>query len=461
MKISHYLLAGLAVLGFTACSSDDDLSSGGDNQGETGSNTYLSISLTSPMGTGTRTEPGTEDSDSDINNVLVLLADPSTHKVVASARPTMSGTSSEPFKVPKGNYDVYTIINAKDAVKDYFAGGGIDKSVQDVITIGSTADVYSEAKDFTMLNQNNEITSDNPEENKWGGVNVTITAENTVGNPAKPDKAISVERFVAKLRDKTGAINIEDLDGIVDVVTNEPLFNGVTSKAIIPLNGKKTANLFQKWIAHTDAALGRIMETPEVKDANTEFYNKKGELSAIKDPSYTKNIHHVIENKPALVPEGQAGAGLPLTSETTGVIFKMQFTLDGQAISEFYFYDGYYYKEKAGLVDAYNKANPDDLIDTETSNADLREKEIKVYESGVAYYTYWVKDKNYLIKDKPYYVVHRNAIYDLIVKNIYNMGADEPGGELPTDPEPVEEPTYLEVKIDVVPWLISENEIDF
>ena len=165
----------------------------------------------------------------------------------------------------------------------------------------------------------------------------------------------------------------------------------------------------------------------------------------------------VIENSPEL-----NRTTAPKVGETTGVIFKIQFTKGGEDIEDFYFFDGYYYTDKIEAINAYNKENPGSTIDPDTATTEsLRAAGIKVYEKGMAYYTYWVKDENYTIDKKPYQTIHRNTIYDLKINNIYKMGPDEPGGEIPTDPEtPIEEPTYLQVKVEVKPWILSENNID-
>ena len=476
MKISHLLLTGLAVLGFTACSSDDDISSGNNKPG-TGA--YLSLTFTNPNGSMTRTtgdkdEVG-EDGENEVSNVMVLLTQKGSSKIVASVKPPIkvddsnsSFYNTDPFPISIGEYEVFTLVNPQKEVLDYYAGGGIDKDIQNVITLSdqTKANAYAQKDQFTMMNQFDEI-------GKLKGIEVSITDENTIENPATV--RVPVQRFVAKLRyNKNSDLNIDEIDGIVDVISKEAIFDGADFKGMIVVNGKKKANIFQKWKASTAPA--KKLASPEVLDFSTdnlakEFYNTSNQIlgvdkdgnplpstpGLILDPDYEME-KFVIENSPEL-----NRTTPPKVGETTGVIFQIQFTKGGQEINDFYFYDGYYYTNKMEVIAAYNAQHSggDIIVPGTEDNNSLRKAGIKVYEEGIAYYTYWVKDENYTIDKKPYQTIHRNTIYDLKINNIYKMGPDEPGGEIPVDPEtPIEEDTYLQVKVEVKPWILSENNID-
>ena len=61
-----------------------------------------------------------------------------------------------------------------------------------------------------------------------------------------------------------------------------------------------------------------------------------------------------------------------------------------------------------------------------------------------------------------YYSVMRNTVYKLTVTKLQRIGTDIPGGWNPdTDPtDPVDEPTYLQVRCMVNPWVLSQYHVD-
>lgn len=55
-----------------------------------------------------------------------------------------------------------------------------------------------------------------------------------------------------------------------------------------------------------------------------------------------------------------------------------------------------------------------------------------------------------------YYTTLRNTIYKITVKNIFNVGADVPNG----NPDGKQPNYYMQVSVDVNPWVLKAYEID-
>ena len=474
MKISHYLLAGLAIFGLAACSSDDDIS-GGENPGiETG--TYMSVSFTDPSYPAASRTEGLEgdNSDNGIENVSIVLA--KNYQIVktvsAPVKTNANGQfQSAPIEVSVGSYQVFAFVNPSDGVLTYIQQTGVP--VRGVIDLAEkTAETYAKSGSFAMMSQNNKVGG-------HGEFYVTITTDNTIGNPAPvtdtPNgtvkKSIPVQRFVAKLKNTTETINI---DGVKDIKDNngDPLFKSATISGFVEINGIKKSNTIQDWKEYTGVASpeGKLLSIPAVT-SGVEFYNQLDDIQAeaMKGnlPTFKAGPIHVLENRPD---EAQMG-------NTTGVIFSAKFELNKDATS-FYYLEGLlngqpyaaYFTNLDELKLKYKEVTGEDWDDELLNDPNLaKENGLSIYNGNVAYYTYWVDDMNYKVEVdngvnkvlERYPVVHRNTIYNLTVKNIFNVGPSIPGGPDPIDPtDPIKKPTYMEVDISVQPWIISNNDID-
>ncbi|WP_287826891.1 Mfa1 family fimbria major subunit [Bacteroides sp.] len=482
MKVHNLLLAGLLLLFAASCSSDDV---NGDNSGtETdGVKAYLSLHLTSqsPLTRtdGTTTPPETEiDGDQQISSVAVLLADADGGIVQVSTNPNISGTQTVPFTVKSGTYFVYVVANPTAEVETLL-NSSIGKNIQQVValTAGSKADKYATLNKYTMMNYNKGITTK-------GGVSVTITSANSTPETAA-QVTVPVDRFVARIRlmKEESKLVITDLKKVVFADNNEPVLDNVELVGQYLLNGAAKANLIQEWMNSTGSV---VLNDPDKNNAipTTDFYNRLEDIAIFDVAPNEENIigtnldvttdftilTYALENRPEILEVNDNATLVGYTSktgETTGTIFQVKMTKGGADVPTFYKYKNYYFSTAAKAIEAYNAdpANATDIPADTTDPGTLRKAGIRVYEDGMMYYTYWIQDNNYKIgtptADKLYHVVHRNSVYNLFVDKLNNMGGDLPGTDVDPDPEtPIEKPTYLQVTVDVKPWVISDNHIE-
>ncbi len=89
---------------------------------------------------------------------------------------------------------------------------------------------------------------------------------------------------------------------------------------------------------------------------------------------------------------------------------------------------------------------------TEDELATFREDNvIEVFREGKTYYSQVITDK-WLNTN----TIQRNTVYQLNVKNIYNVGADVPNGK-PDENKPM---YYLDVEVSVNPWVLSTQDVN-
>ena len=89
---------------------------------------------------------------------------------------------------------------------------------------------------------------------------------------------------------------------------------------------------------------------------------------------------------------------------------------------------------------------------TEEELAKFREDNvIEVFREGKTYYSQVITDK-WLETN----TIQRNTVYQLNVKNIYNVGADVPNGK-PDENKPM---YYLDVEVSVNPWVLSTQDVN-
>ena len=76
---------------------------------------------------------------------------------------------------------------------------------------------------------------------------------------------------------------------------------------------------------------------------------------------------------------------------------------------------------------------------------------IEVFRAGKTYYKQTIKD-NFIGYEN---AIQRNTVYQLNVKNLFNIGADVPNGN--TDKKPM---YYLDVEVSVNPWVQNTQDVD-
>lgn len=485
MKLKNLFLLLLTMAAvMTACSTDnqsqiDDYDL--DGRDTDNISTYMSIRLIGEQG-GTRTIEGSDgtqigsNAENAINSALVFLTDATGQiksTVTPKIEPTLNGATTQPFKVSEGTHYVYVIANPTEAMKGWTSNAINDKTITD-ITSKLMSDQYAGDGTFLMFNECNGT-------NDVQGKAITVTSINDINNPAGNDTPVKLDRLAAKITSTVKSADISDF--VLKDITEAEM------KGFVLLNGISKAYIQQHWKNEktTAAPHKNTLITPDVTFSNFyatyEDYAKIEENSVedlSKDDIWDKTPIYCMENNTEI--NGKPG----LIGSSTGIIYRWQVTnansdkLAGDNC--FYSYNGEYFSTLKALQNAYpavfNEGNivsdDQDVRDEElqqatlllqSSVAEFRAKYlVKVYEEGIMYYTFYIKDQNYVDdENKQYYSVMRNTIYGLNVTKLLKIGTDIPGGWEP-EPEPGEEidkkELYMIVKTEVNKWVLSNQDIE-
>lgn len=522
MKKFYYLVAGVLSMGMLAsCSNEDEIAAGNQDGDKTGA--YLTLTLVGANTGNSRTQIGeagdeagetTPVNENTITDALVLLCN--ADGVVQSKHTTPVTPSGSNFmqtdliRVNTGTYNVYVIANP-GSVADQISEGKTD--INDFAISGITADGmtgtngFASTGKFLMFNECNG-------KDDIAGASITVGTENTYDYPATNEEAIKLDRLAAKIRydENEGGVTITAAQAQLQALQS------ITFDGIALINGIKTTYLQQHWGKATATATpaqqyDNILLTPTVTtDNDNSFYYRwdyyseidpRGadldEYTVVRDlvkditpsPFTTGNLYCMENNSFATASDCFASES-DRQGNTTGVLFKATATLSScdeftigegesqETIKCFYGYNGEFFATLQALAQKYQTlfASGADAAKTELQTAlasedadalsDFRLKyDLHVYENCVMYYTHYIKDQNYIAAKgsataAPYHSVMRNTIYDLIIDSVKGIGDDVPGGWNPdVDPnDPVDEPTYLQVRCVVNPWVLSQYHVD-
>lgn len=420
-----------------------------------------------------------------------------------------------------GTYNVYVIANPGSVttqVKTVEVDGEDNATdINDFVISGITADGMTGTNGFASTNNFLMFNECNGKDDT-AGASITVGTENTYDNPATNADAIKLDRLAAKIRydENEDGVNIDAAKVVKDGQENK--LTAITFDGIALINGIKTTYLQQHWGKATATATAaqqydNILLTPTVTtDNDNSFYYRwdyyseidprgaeLNEYTVVRDlikditpsPFTTDNLYCMENNSFATANDCFASES-DRQGNTTGVLFKATATLSScdeftigegesqETIKCFYGYNGEFFATLQALAQKYTTlfASGADAAKTELQTAlasedadalsDFRLKyDLHVYENCVMYYTHYIKDQNYIAAKgsataAPYHSVMRNTIYDLIIDRVKGIGDDVPGGWNPdTDPDkPVDEPTYLQVRCVVNPWVLSSYHID-
>lgn len=487
MKIKNLLLAGLVAVALASCSDKEQLES--DNSPDGTLKGYITLSISTPE---TRTTgdgsggPGVDGTaaENKVNSVHLVLTNAS-GVVETVVTPNYNSTTkkTDPVQVPAGTHYVYALVNYPGAATT-LTGNLIDK----VIEVASATDATTGYKNgaFFMTNQCSILPTTTPR----GGEEATIKAIHTQNSPL--GIFIDVDRVAVKIQyDKTIAPTVTDLG-----TNSNNLIDAVAVEGFKVLNVSKKFNVVQNWTA---SGSDWVLNTPlfvsdNVANVSSFYFHHIGEYTKLgkdangditditdltKGDSYSENDVYVIENRPEyklLDTSGEYTAG---KGETTGVIFKVQAKKSGANVGTFFKY-GSTISEDWTVIYNMDKDHLPQTV-TEDDYPGLRAKGVQVYEKGVMYYTYFIKDNNsnHQLDNKDYYGVFRNSIYKLHINKINQIGDDVPGGSVnPVDPDPNKptipgggtdptnppidaEETYISVTLTINKWVFNTIDIEF
>lgn len=454
MKIKSLLLAGLFVLGMASCTNDDGIDGPDSGNPLDG---YLSLTINSgSMKPATRTSPHDPDTEvgtaaeNKITNVTIVLTDASGVIQQVENTTIASGTTTQKIPVETGSYLVYALVNNAATLA---VGGNIESELT-----GATADEITAGfknGTFFMTNEQSDLAK------------TILDAGKPVTLAAGDDKVlqISVDRLAAKVRNKTTTPKLEDLLGKENVNT---IMDGVRVVGFVPMNLNPAMNLVQSWAVknneENDNHSTNVLLTPVHPLENyllpATTYKKMVDGVGVEDltteEQYVDSVY-VSENRPTIKINSNDVITAAQQGQTTAVIYRVVAQKDkADLTATFYAYNDVAYKALEDLP-----ASLGDL--TGKTSEELRKMGVRVYENGVMYYTYYIKDPNtnYQLNGKDYYGIFRNSIYNLNITKISKLGDDVPDdSENPTEPVDPED-AKISVELTINDWVLNDIDIEF
>ena len=489
MNLLVMSLVSAAALSFSSCSSNDDLTSGGGSNQSKVESFYMTFAVQTPTSNGTRTQQQTDKKpatavETKITSGTFYLVDQKTKETVFTKHITASelnnatpespatGTTKSKIEVPVQDvkegvtYIVYFLANTTDATP----WTSVFAPAADKFTATNKFDAgYATDNAFVMFNQNDK----NSHADKY---TVEFKAANKdISNAAKVSETIMLDRVTARIdKPETEATSItakypEGADAKKKAAIDAEIakIKTVTQSNYAITNLSNKTNIMQKW-----NAAWTELEIP----TDIVYMQKSGELGdqwTLENYGWFANAekNYVFEN----------------TKETaTTMYFEYKLGLDGTKFTDtpdftdgtFYRYNGVIYRSIAAIYKAYQdqpilfggKTKEQLLAELKTKTegegtavkktigataAELakfrKDNVIEVFVEGKTYYSQVITDK-WLGTN----TIQRNTVYQLNVKNIYNLGADVPNGK-PDENKPM---YYLDVEVSVNPWVLSTQDVE-
>lgn len=474
MNLLVMSLVSAAALSFTSCSSNDDLANGNAGQAKV-DQFYMTLTVETPNASGTRTvqsnEENASEAESKITSGTFFLMDSKNkivfHKKVENLAWDKTGkTQLEiPVKdvVAGAEYKVYFLANAdsEDPLNSTFS----TTATPDNKFVGD----YAKANNFAMFNENDKNVNGN-------SYTVTFTDENKSKTNAAKVKTIKLERVTARIdQPKSEGTKIvaftEDENHKATAVEKEAMADAIAKVDKIELtryaisNVANTTNIMQQWndtqLVIPSSATGFKYIQPTAEFGTKTLFQNEEYFHAIKAPNGNVNDRkdYVFENNN--------------DKAATSMYFEYKVTLKDNAGTHKDFPDGTFYRYKniiftsfTDIKEAFKDVN--DLFENKTADAlkkevedaknsetELdklrREYDIEIFNQGKTYYKMAIKDK-FIGYDN---AIQRNTVYQLNVKNIFNVGAQVPNGTPDKDGL-----FYLDVEVSVNPWVLNSYDVD-
>ena len=480
MNLLVMSLVSAAALSFTSCSDSEDLANDKAGQ-EKVDGFYMTLTVQSPNASGTRTVQSNEynasEAESKITSGKFFLMD-SKNKIVFHKEFTnleWDKTGKTQLEIPVENviagaeYKVYFLANtdSDDPLNSTFS----TKATTDNKFVGD----YAKADNFAMFNENDKDV-------KGNSYTVTFKDENkSKTNAAKVNKTIKLERITARIdqptsnetsikpypTDENHKATEAEKKAMADAIAKVDKIE-LTRYAIS--NVANTTNIMQKWndtqlLIPSSATGFKYIQPTDEFGSKTLFLNAKYFNPIVKDENgKVKDEHkdYVFENNN--------------DNAATSMYFEYKVTLKAEAGDHKDFPDGTFYRYKniiytsftdikeafKDVNDLFENKTAEDLkkevedakkaTDSETELDKLRrEYDIEIFNEGKTYYKMAIKDK-FIGYDN---AIQRNTVYQLNVKNIFNVGAQVPNGT--PDKTGL---FYLDVEVSVNPWVLNSYDVD-
>lgn len=478
MNLLVMSLVSAAALSFTSCSDSEDLANDKAGQAKV-DQFYMTLTIQTPNSNGTRTVQSNEDNASEAESKITsgkfFLMD-SKNKIVFRQKVenlTWDKTGKTQLEIPVkdvvagAEYKVYFLANAdsEDPLNSTFS----TTATEDNEFVGN----YAKADNFAMFNENDKDVNGN-------SYTVTFTDENKSKTNAAKVKTIKLERVTARIdQPKSEGTKIvaftEDENHKATAVEKEAMKDAIDKVDHIELtryaisNVANTTNIMQKWndtqLLIPSSATGFKYIQPTAEFGTKTLFQNEEYFHAIKDTKGNVNDRkdYVFENNN--------------DNAATSMYFEYKVTLKDNAGTHKDFPDGTFYRYKniiftsfTDIKEAFKDVN--DLFENKTAAAlqkevedakkptadteaeldKLRQKyDIEIFNEGKTYYKMAIRDQFIGYAN----AIQRNTVYQLNVKNVFNVGAQVPNGT--PDKEGL---FYLDVEVSVNPWVLNEDNVD-
>lgn len=478
MNLLVMSLVSAAALSFTSCSSKDELDGNKADQAKV-DQFYMTLTVETPNASGTRTiqknESAATAAESKITSGTFFLMDSKNkivfHKKFENLEWDKKGETKLEIPVEDviagAEYKVYFLANAdsEDPLNSTF-------STTDNQFVGN----YAKANNFAMFNENDKNV-------KGDSYTVTFTDKNkSKDNAAKVNNPIKLERVTARIDQPTSegakiiayptdkdhktsdytAAEKKAMDDAVKKVDNIELTRYAIS------NVANTTNIMQKWndtqlLIPSSATGFKYIQPTEEFGTKTLFLNA-GYFNPIVKDENGKHKDYVFENNN--------------NDAATSMYFEYKVTLKDEEGKHrdfpkedgtFYRYNNIIYTSFEDIFAAYNdvkglfenkkadvlKKEVEDAkgaTDSEAELDKLRQKyNIEIFNCGKTYYKMAIRDQFIGYAN----AIQRNTVYQLNVKNVFNIGAQVPNGTPDKDGL-----FYLDVEVSVNPWVLNSYDVD-
>lgn len=472
MNLLVMSLVSAAALSFTSCSSNDDLEGNKADQAKV-DQFYMTLTVETPNASGTRTVQSNEynasEAESKITSGTFFLMDSKNkivfHKKFENLEWDKKGETKLEIPVEEviagAEYKVYFLANAdsEDPLNSTFSATDDNKFVGD----------YALANKFAMFNENDKNVDGN-------SYTVTFKDENkSKTNAAKVNKTIKLERITARIDQPTSNVTEikpypTDEDHKATEAEKKAMADAIAKVDKIELtsyaisNVANTTNIMQQWNDTQlliPSATGFKYIQPTAEFGTKTLFQNEEYFHAIKDTEGNVNDRkdYVFENNN--------------DNAATSMYFEYKVTLKDNAGTHKDFPDGTFYRYKniiftsfTDIKEAFKDVN--DLFENKTADAlkkevedaknsetELdklrREYDIEIFNEGKTYYKMAIRDQFIGYAN----AIQRNSVYQLNVKNVFNVGAQVPNGT--PDKEGL---FYLDVEVSVNPWVQNSYDVE-
>lgn len=473
MNLLVMSLVSAAALSFSSCSSNDDLTGGAGTQSKV-EGFYMTLAVQTPTSNGTRTQqqdknvPATED-ETKLTSGTLYLVDATTGEVVftktiseaewSKAAPESPTTGKTEIQVPVQNvtegttYKVYFLANTTNDAP--WANTAILTSAT-----GFAGD-YATKNKFAMFNQN---------DNKSRADQYTVTfSKDNKETPAELNKPIQLDRITARIDKPT---SVSEIKGTVpDGAT------ALQTKAIADAKDKVESITLTHYAITNLSNKTYIMQLWDTNWASLQIPTTATGFTYVQ-PADGLGGKYSIDNAGWFTDAAQNYVFENTKETPTTMYFEYTVALKAEKFTDtpdctdgtFYRYNGNIYRSIDAIYAAYAdqpvlfggktaadlkaelKIADGKIGATEEELAKFREDNvIEVFRAGKTYYSQVIIDK-WLNTN----TIQRNTVYQLNVKNIFNVGADVPNGD-PVDNKPM---YYLDVEVSVNPWVLSTQDVE-